>query len=308
MKFRAAFTLIELLVVIAIIAVLTSLMSSAVVKSLEAGTRLRTTVEIRQLDAACVAFKTRFGDYPPSYVRLRKNGAYDLRLDAGGQPIDKRDFMSYQTLVTLWPRLKFPVNWNGDPNSRFDSVWELEGDQCLVYFLGGIPHGGTVRACMGFSTDPQNPAGSGSERIQPFFEFDNNRLRELSGNGFYSYLDPYGEQPYAYFSGWGRTPGYADVTKQRTGPYRTDCPRLGVWPYAEIPPSTTTSNVRIWHRPISFQVLSAGKDGQWGIGTRLTDPSPAYWSYNQVGAYISRFPAASDDFSNFHDLTLGVSQ
>lgn len=302
---RGAFTLIELLVVIAIIAILVSLLSAAVMKALEQGTRVRVTAEIRQMDAACVAFKTRFGDFPPSWIRLRKNGNYNLTVDAAGNPVDVRDYMSYRILLQFWPRLQFPVNWNGDPNAPAGSVWELEGDQCLVYFLGGIPIQltGTL-ACTGFSTDPVNPARISTERIPAFFEFNNSRFRNLAGNGFWSYLDPYEEKPYAYFSSWNKHPGYADATKQGAT-FRTDCPRLGVWPYAELPP-TTQVPVRQWHRKITFQILSAGKDGRFGPGTNLTAASPAYWTYSEAADYATRFPNAADDLSNFHDLLLGI--
>lgn len=303
---RSAFTLVELLVVIAIIGVLVGLTTAAVMKALEMGTRVRVTAELRQLDAACVAFKTRFGDFPPSWIRLRRDGNYNLNLDAAGQPIDRRDFMSYQILKQFWPRLQFPVNWNGDPNAPAGSVWELEGDQCLVYFLGGIPVQliGSTLACTGFSTDPANPARISTERIPAFFEFHNGRFRNLAGNGFWSYLDPYEEKPYAYFSSWNKTPGYADATKQGAT-FRTDCPRLGVWPYAEIPPSAQFP-VRHWHRKITFQILSAGKDGRFGPGSNLTTASPAYWTYQGAGNYAGRFPDAADDLSNFHDLLMGV--
>ena len=302
---RQGFTLIEMLAVIAIIAVLVSLLSAAVMKALEQGTKVRVVAELRQMDAACVAFKTRFGDYPPSWIRLRRDGNYDLRTNVNGIPLNVRDFMSYRIITQFWPRLQFPVNWNGDNNAPIGSVWELEGDQCLVYFLGGIPYQtpGTL-ATIGFSTDPTNPARGGTERIPAFFEFHNSRLRNLAGNGFWSYLDPYEETPYAYFSSWNKTPGYADATRQGTT-FRTDCQRLGVWPYAEIAPSTAMST-RIWHRKITFQILSAGKDGRFGPGTNLTSTNPGYWTYKDAGNFASQFPDAADDLSNFHDLLMGV--
>lgn len=299
-RVRHAFTLIELLVVIAIIAILVGLISAAVIKALEVGTRTRVSAELRQLDAACVAFKVRFGDYPPSRVRLRRDGNYDLRLDAAGRPVDRLDFLTYRALIQFWPRLKHPINWNGDVQAAPGSVWDLEGDQCLVFFLGGIPYRSTqTLGCLGFSTDPSNPARPGGDRIQAFYDFTGGRLRDLASNGFWSYLDPHGEQPYAYFSSWNKFPGYADATG-----WGTDCPRLGIWPYAESPP--TTDRVRMWHRSISFQILSAGRDGRFGPGTNLGIPSPGYWTFNQASAYAGRFPDAADDLSNFHDLLIGV--
>lgn len=305
---RLAFTLIELLVVIAIIAVLVGLLSSAVMKALEVGIRVRVTTEIRQMDAACVAFKTRFGDFPPSWIRLRRDGNYNLNVDMIGNPVDIRDFMSYRILNQFWPRLKFPVNWNGDQNAPAGSVWELEGDQCLVYFLGGIPYQqGSVIGCLGFSTDPTNPARAGTERIPSFYEFHSARLRTLVGTpsgSFLNYLDPYEERPYVYFSSWNRTPGYSDATRQGAT-FRTDCQRLGVWPYA-LTQSVGMNSGRIWHRPITFQIISAGKDGRFGPGTNLSSANPAYWTYQGASIYAERFPDSADDLSNFHDLLMGI--
>src|SRR5262249_60861996 len=100
-------------------------------------------------------------------------------------------------------------------------------------------------------------------KIAPFFEFKPSQLRDIHGRGFFSYLDFYGQQPYAYFSSYNVVNGY-----NRYG--GTDCPTLGVWPYAQewqpVP--------RFWN-PDSFQIISAGRDGKFGPGA--TDASRV-WS------------------------------
>jgi hypothetical protein len=119
-------------------------------------------------------------------------------------------------------------------------------------------------------------------------------------------MDPYGEQPYVYFCAYDRMPGYADATFD--GTYRSDCARLGVWPYAQIPP-TPDGLPRSWHRPITFQIISAGRDGRFGPGTDLTSANPGYWTPRSPDAYVGqlgRFRDAADDVSNFHDFLLGV--
>src|SRR5437588_13128614 len=77
----ASFTLIEILVVIAIIAVLVSLISAAVMKVIAKGPRLRTEVEIRNMDQALSTLMTNTpsgGKAPflPSKLVLREDGNY----------------------------------------------------------------------------------------------------------------------------------------------------------------------------------------------------------------------------------------
>src|SRR5262249_51252778 len=117
------------------------------------------------------------------------------------------------------------------------------------------------------------------------FEFKSNRL-VAGNNGFFSYLDPFGKKPYAYFSSYKGNNGYS--------PYGTsDCASLGVSPYYERTSPLT------YLRPSGFQIISAGSDtifgpggGPWG---RVAPASPA------TGA-------GSDDFANFASLRLGAGQ
>src|SRR5262245_19033509 len=98
------------------------------------------------------------------------------------------------------------IDWNGNggidaPNGGGDVI--LEGDQCLVFFLGGIPDNlSAVPNCRGFSTNPANPAAATSDRIGPFYEgFTAGRLaRIINGNSnarrspfFFSLLDTYSQ-------------------------------------------------------------------------------------------------------------------
>src|SRR2546423_1534370 len=67
---RAAFTLIELLIVIAIIAILVSLLSSAVIFALRKGNEVTARSDISQLTTAVGTFKQKLGILPPSRLRL----------------------------------------------------------------------------------------------------------------------------------------------------------------------------------------------------------------------------------------------
>src|SRR5438105_4459841 len=116
---------------------------------------------------------------------------------------------SIQILSHMFPRITDTwnttgINWSGKRSGPPIDLGDLQGDKCLVFFLGGIPDnfsGSPSPNCTGFSTNPTNPAAhipSGGDTLPPFFEFDSSRL--VPSNGFYSYLDSYRQRPYAYFS------------------------------------------------------------------------------------------------------------
>jgi prepilin-type N-terminal cleavage/methylation domain-containing protein len=115
-------------------------------------------------------------------------------------------------------------DFNG--NGRFDAnPILLQGHECLVFFLGGIPSyvtssgGGTTGyGMLGFGNNPQNPfvndytkpsfAGAPvTNRQRPIFEFKGDRLIDDDGDGIPGYIDPLGTQDtgryYAYFSSYG---------------------------------------------------------------------------------------------------------
>jgi hypothetical protein len=209
------------------------------------------------------------------------------------------------------------VDWNGDKKHTLPGCI-LEGDQCLVFFLGGLPAPSTATvqlantppACLGFAADPHNPANPNStDRIGPFYEFRSDRLvtlprpaaalNPLPSTLFYSYLDPYGQSdglgqlvagmPYAYFSSNKGTNAYNSYGI-------SECPTLGhmnnvaigqpngpgLWPYAEV--SLVGSSLLQAPRYLnknSFQLLSAGMDQVFGSGSSPAQLNP------QNGAIVS---------------------
>lgn len=336
------FTLVELLIVIAIISVLLSLVSSAVWKAVVTANRVRNQSEISQLATAVENFKQKFVIYPPSRIVLCE--IYDYYFQGnkrGNPPKSPLHADSIQFLQAIWPRINFDfqnktglgtgtrwngIDWNGDGKPTPGEMW-LEGDQCLVFFLGGIPGvdptsppGNPRRFCGGFSTNPQNPAfqtiAVGTETIPPFFEFQSDRLIQLptsvrtspSPSGFYSYKDTYSNVPYAYFSSYKTSNGYNRYNS-------SDCDSLGVWPYAEgLLPTPRYRN------STTFQIISAGANGLivgkknmgFGRGTDLSNPN-SIWTPQLAGSsqaawgYNNDKQAGVDDQSNFYDSTLGTA-
>jgi prepilin-type N-terminal cleavage/methylation domain-containing protein len=263
----AGFTVIELLVVIAIIAVLVGLTAAAVQKVRVRGPEVQARSEIAQLETALGSFRTEFGlDVVPSRLVLREDGRY---LSSGPRAAD------YVKTVGLLQKLfgrNFNVNgrvdWNNDGViERGDLV--LEGHHCLVFFLGGIPTApGGTDGCTGFSTNKAAPAAAGGARFGPYFEFKSGRLRR-DANGFFAYLDPWGGQPYAYFS----------ATKAGND-YANDCPALGVRPYFDLS--------RRFLNPNSYQILCAGPDKEFGAGGQW-NPATGFGSGNPGSDNLANF-------------------
>ncbi|MBI1913634.1 MAG: type II secretion system protein [Planctomycetes bacterium] len=309
---RWAFTLIEMLVVIAIIAVLVSLTAGVVLRILGKGPETQRRSDISQLQADFAQFKVTFklSEQPPSRLALRSNILqYDMtdklekeskeflvrmfgssvgltgKYDANGNPIPYTlAWAGYQTDAN--GNYIFDANGNPIPIS-FPQPMRLSGDQCLVFFLGGITDG-TPPTCQGFSSNSRNPTALGGDRIGPFYKFESNRL--APSNGFYSYNDPYG-RPYAYFSSYKTKNGY---NRYYNAYQNSDCANLNVWPYYSAKGK--------YHNPESFQIISAGKDTTFGCtksGLDPNDPNPTPWNPgNTSGAF-------EDDMSNFYDAVLG---
>jgi prepilin-type N-terminal cleavage/methylation domain-containing protein len=197
MPVRGGFTLMELLVVLLIILILTSLVAAAVAYGLATGKRTRNRTEIAQLEEAVEQFKQRFGAYPPSRIMLCETTTispatgYTPQSPDDGYNALRADSQAF--LSKMFPRIDWSgstaFDWSGD-GTRTNPAVILEGDECLVFFLGGIANqfrlydasgnltGKQVPACQGFAPNPKDPTNfsTGGTPIGPFFEFANNRL------------------------------------------------------------------------------------------------------------------------------------
>jgi prepilin-type N-terminal cleavage/methylation domain-containing protein len=286
---RAGFTLIELLVVIAIIAVLVSLTAAAVMKIFGKGPETQRRSDISQMQAELAQAKANFGldQQFPSLLVLDETGAYTPPVGSTAATVqlyaDSKAFLVRMFGMTGNPALLANQDWNAngviDPNPVI-----LTGDQCLVFFLGGVIYGSPAGP-QGFCKLSGKPAplGGGGPRSTPF-GFDVKRLSQ-GANGYYSYLDPWGT-PYAYFSSYK---GTVPVSYNRYG--SSDCANL---PGSPSPYIRATSPLNYWNEK-SFQIISAGPDKTFGPG--------GLWGVNN--------PAVSpgaDDMSNFAQNILGSGQ
>jgi general secretion pathway protein G len=148
--------MIELVVVILIIIVLAGLLLPAITGAFRTATRARQVDDMYKLKAALEAFKGKYGIYPPSRIRLREGTAYNMTegFDAFSVKMLKRIWPSINPVTTTTPTGDPNTAAVADPNRRFlwcvdaagkeldrtqwTRTYELEGDECLVFFLGGI--------------------------------------------------------------------------------------------------------------------------------------------------------------------------
>jgi prepilin-type N-terminal cleavage/methylation domain-containing protein len=329
---RGGFSLIELLVVILIITLLISLTASAVFKTLNKIADVQNTREISDAQTGLVNFMQKFGVDRPPPSRLVLFPRANLYTGATFGPQLEGDSLQY--LEMAFRGLKNStspfqsagpgtgIQWNQNiPLS--DNGMVLEGDQCLVFFLGGIQvSSGTLNECLGFSTDRNNPMNPAGDKIQPFFEFKAERLVTLkaapngprklvnvgnaAGLPFFSYLDAYGKQPFAFFSSYKKADNYNRYVNTSVSPPTgfSDCDSLGVWAY---------NNGIKYQNSETFQIISAGRDGQFGQGSVLVPGPASTWTpatadqstalYNLAGTNPK---AGFDDMANFSDRMLGV--
>ena len=320
---RAGFTLIELLVVIAIIAVLIGLTGAAVMRARTKGDEVKNRSRISQMSSAVQSFTSKTGkDFIPSRILLRNDGNYNLA--------NAFELASLQYLKSLWPRLQFPVYNTGvpvtdpafslgwcpdDPAAALGSAYMLEGDQCVVFFLGGMQRN---RACMGFANNTSNPTLVNATASPPYMDFPTADLwpkfsdplpppSPTRAQYFMSYLDPYG-LPYAYFSSRSFSPAVAPFNVPPftlPGYNPNDCAGLAVISMMLTQTSTQPGpcfepSGKFYNRD-GFQIFSAGSKKLYGPGALSGLP----WDSGTGMPYSPGFPGY-DNMSNFHQRIMGA--
>ncbi|HBN75994.1 MAG TPA: hypothetical protein DD473_09275 [Planctomycetaceae bacterium] len=245
---HSGFTLIELLVAISIIALLAGLLLSGVGSGISSVNKAKAANELRSLETALASFHSEFGMYPPSAITLHEAPA--------GWNGDAR---SKNLIQKLWPSFDFTITRNINSDNSTDVSIDLNGAECLAFFLGGIPQSG---ALIGFSKNPANPfSRTGNNRTGPFHEFIASRFVDKDSDDIPEYVDTFAGQtsPIVYFSSYdGRGYRSSEITPLlANGIYRqgkeTD-PTMGQ-------PDDTTP----WKEK-TFQLISPGQDGLYGTG------------------------------------------
>lgn len=291
---RASFTLVELMIVIVIIAILIGLLLPAIRGAITSAREKQVMAEIKDLEAALASFKGKFGMYPPSSISLYEAATGDPSWQSdtrSGAVSDAQRVRSRAFVRRIWPQFDFTQNRNLNGDTDSTDVFELNGSQCLVFFLGGVAvKDAAGNASMtGFSKNPSNPFATGGNREGPFYEFNPGRL--TSGAEFPAYLDPLPGQstPYAYFSAYdGRG-------------YDHDEPQLVGMKEVYHQGSTMTGS---HFKPNTYQIISAGADGERGCGgpydPDAANPLPG-WSEPPLACTAQEREPERDNITNFSD-------
>ncbi len=263
---RGGFTLIELMVVIIIISAIMALLLPAVMSVRSKARITQVKTEIAGLEAAISRFKTDFGVDPPSMITLSESST-------GWTASDRA------LIRRIWNNFQFGnTDFNGDGDTN-DTIG-LSGSECLVFFLGGMapPRASTTETFQltGFSKNRLVPFARGGNREGPFFEFDAGRLGDPDGDGFPSYRDVLqtsgDNTPYLYFSSYeGR--GYTTDTNATWGNTDNSLYMKRCY-YLKIPSGTTPAGASA-HKPQTFQIISPGFDGEYGVGGVFDASNPA---------------------------------
>ena len=297
MRARPSFTLIEMVIVILILGVMTALLMPALTGAKRQTDVASMRAEIEALANALAQFHITFGTYPPSAIVLKEDW-YDMSVTAQAR--------SATLLRRLWPRLTVstnsgsPHNWNINGNADLTETLNLNGIECLVFFLGGMPEA-TTMVGQGFSrlpTDPFDRTNTTVGRVGPFFEFNAGQLIDNDSDAMPEMQDGLGTQfssgdyvSYAYFSAYGGmgqsvasnvTTGYcppdmsggsATTTFWYDSSGSVSVSSTGPNPYTLNAPSGAGAAAVFWNAQ-TFQIISAGMDGDFGGGGQYDPNTP----------------------------------
>lgn len=226
-------------------------------------------------------------------------------------------------------------------DSTTSLVFFLGGLPSLASVSGSIQISGSSRMA-GFAADPTNPflrPDQASARIPPFFDFDPARLTDTSGNPpdtnprWYRYVPDTGSttsaMPYVYFKARGQGVRFRAVANQPPA-YDTTMPGpgydvQGTWGAPQVWQSNLTRDVTTgaqelvspyvigkfisskwaadrWPAHDSFQIISAGLDGKYGITNFV--PFETGNSLSGGSRPASQTGTEGDNLTNFSKGTL----
>jgi prepilin-type N-terminal cleavage/methylation domain-containing protein len=266
---RAGFTLIEILVVVIVISILLALLVPALTGVKAKANEAKVVVEIKQLESAISAFKVKYGVEPPSRFVIYLTAA-DWDADRPMMGLVRR----------MWPQFNFAMP--GGAGVAYPASWtatrRMNSGEAMMFFLVGIID--TNGAPIGFSKNPATPfSPTGTNREGPFMEFDVARIKDSDGNTIPEYVDslPNQQSPYLYFSSY-EGKGYRpielpndgtnftllrDVYRVYTGTATPPPPPANV---AAISSPSGTSLTLPPQKPQTYQIISPGIDGEYGLG------------------------------------------
>lgn len=321
---RGGFTLIEMLVVIGIIILLVGLLLPAVQKARDAATRARCKNEISGMTSAIENFRSTYDvKYIPSYFILTDN--YAIQPGDSPQTIAAKN-ESREFYAKVWPMAFIPGVRGRTPLPQ-NTVITLDGNQLLLFLLGGVPPASNPPPPTGlwpvtfqgnrsgFLNSPSNPFGFANGTLNsppqanmaknggPFFDFDLRRIDSVFGHYHDVYWRPtndvndpqIGMSVYYYFSSkhgndysyWGAVYSQVSPGINSQGGYG------GMNPHIGMDGKYVETN--------GYQIVSAGKDQVPSPGGNRADPN-TFWP---GGGIYKMNPGGHDDLSNWSSYVLG---
>ncbi len=272
---RRGFTLIEMLAVVAIISVLVSLVTAAAYMARVRVKIARIAMEAKQLEAACLAYRERFGELPPD----------------GTEDVD---------VIRRHLRKAFPL-WTASDSDINTLVANLDPSTALMFFLGG-PQDTNGRP-IGFSPNPRNPfALTPTEgRIGPFYEFKRDQISTVNT---FRYFPPGVNKNnelgvFVYFRAeddHASGDEYLESSASGATIKGWDLAADGSNDAVPLRDGRIAAATRPWINPDSCQIICGGLDGRMGTGTNFPDGTA-------VGTYTAFDDYRWDDQANFTDGT-----
>ena len=242
-KRRMGFTLVELLVVIVIIAILAGLATPAIMIAVEKAKVTAMRLELNALAQGIELYRNEYGEYPPDFSDLNAVLRHLNRVHPRRQ--------EYTTISD------FDVNNQNSPFYQFDQA------QAIVFWL------------RGYYPNPAYPiTGNGQGSRQAVMEFSVKMLArndkdddlDLDTPGEVLVHSQNGQAPIVYFDSRS-TPGSTRSYEVAGQPKVYSASGVGtIEPYMDSRTFPLGPNNWEYINPKSFQLISAGRDNQFGAG------------------------------------------
>ncbi len=339
---RRAFTLVEMLVVVVIIGILAGLITGAAIMARNAARVSIMRTEVSQLEMALQQYKTQYGEYPPDFAFTDPSVVDPLRIAARQRVLQHirkrwpRVVIPGNTVDQQWGNFVAALNAaydsQGNNNDADDAIVfnpaTFTPASALLFWLGGLPEdpAATEWKPQGFHSDPTNPFQAGLPREQPLFNFKQERIFFQGGDLRYQpQRQSISSAPYVYFRSYRLPQTMRYEYGYSTGPaievlrwadsgrpeYGVAVPYLEPW--AGMPDPTTSNDGaytsitldRRWRSDESFQIVSPGLDGFFGIGLDVPagPGNPSLFRFTKIGARFS-----DEDYDNIANFSQGTLQ